>query len=682
VNLVKRRAKNPRCSRFACVALLVGLAIFSRPRAAHAAEPSIRSEEAEQIVHLLEYVGSDYGGAVSGGQVVNPAELEEQLEVLAEAGRVAARLGTRPMRGGFVPRAVVERVRALVMGHRPEADVAAAVKDARAEFAAFFDLIEGPREPPSRDRGKELFEQHCATCHGQLGRADTPRAAEYTPRPANFHDPQVAGALSPLRAFTTMRFGVPKTSMVPFDFLSDKERWDVAFYVSELDHAESSASADEARMYSLAELASQSDDELREGLRRVGVTENAVEGTLAFLRRRAPYDPSTVNPNGAALRVLRARAGLGKIDRWLVRGDVDRAKAALLSVYLDEVEPLEAPLRAADPALVREVELLFKEVRADIDQRVPRQELDRKLDTLSVALARAGRLLAGSSDRPSFWATAVSSAGIALREGAEAALVIAALLAVVARAGLPQRKRWVHAGWIAAAALGALTWLASRRVVEMSGLGRETLEGASALLAAVVLFYVSYWLFAKREAARWIAYLKTRATEGGAAASLLGISFLAVYREAFETVIFYQALVAEPGTGPAAGIGALIGIALLVLLVVAYGRAGKFAPPKSFFAFSGLLLYGLSVVFAGQGIAALQTTGFLPLHPARLPHLPALGVYPTIETYAVQTTLVVLAVAAWWLLRAHRAPAAVRPPSDPPQPGGNAIAGSSEGAKL
>jgi high-affinity iron transporter len=642
--------------------------------AASAADASTRRDEAEQIVHLLEYVGADYGGAVSGGEIKNAGELEEQLEVLAEAGRVAARLATSPSRHGFDPRVGVDRVRALVAAHRSESEVAAAVKLARSEFAAFYDLTEAPRQPPSRKHGGELYQQHCATCHGEQGRADTARAAEYTPHPANFHEPAIAGALSPLRVFTTVRYGVPKTSMVPFDFLSDADRWDLAFYVSGFDHA-AATPVEQVRMFDLGELAAESDDELRDGLRRAGVAESNLEAALSDLRVRAPYDPAIVSPKGAALHVLRARAALRKIERRFLRGDVEAAKTSLLALYLEEVEPIEAPLRAADPSLVGELETQFKELRAEIDRGAPPPEVERHLEVLSLSLGRAGRALASTGDRPSFWGTAISSTGIALREGAEAALLIAALLAIAGRSGQGHRKRWVHGGWLLAVVAGALTWVASRRAVEMSGLDRETLEGASALLAAAVLFYVSYWLFAKREAARWVTYLKTKANAGRAAATLFGVAFLAVYREAFETIIFYQALVAEPGSGPAAGVGALIGMALLVLLVLAYGRAGKFAPPKSFFSFSSLLLYGLSVVFTGQGIAALQNTGLFPLHPVRLPQIPSLGVYPTIETYAVQAALVVLALAAFWKLRVPRDEPALRPPSGPPGPSGERTTG-------
>jgi high-affinity iron transporter len=666
---VRRRPPPPSAWRLDLFAFLVGVLLGSSwVRPASAADANQRRTEAEQVVHLLEYVGADYGAALGSGSAPNESEIAEQLEVLAEAGRVATRLATSPRRG-FDPRASVERVRALVAARRPDAEVKDGVKVSRAEFAAFYDLTDAPRETPSRQRGQALFVQFCATCHGETGHADTPRAAEYQPHPANFHEPAIARALSPLRVFTTVRFGVPNTSMVPFDFLSDEERWDLAFYVSEFDHAGAAPPAESVRMFDLGELAEQSDDDLRDALRRAGIAEGAVEDVLSDLRLRAPYDPETAHPRGARERVLRARAGLRKVERRVVRGDPEGAETNLLSVYLEEVEPLEANLRAADPTLVLELETQFKELRVDIDRRAPDAEVERKLNALSQLLGRAGRVLGTSNERPSFWGTAISSAGIALREGVEAALLIAALLAVVTRAGQSERRRWVHAGWIVAVLAGGLTWFVTRRLVQMSGLGRETLEGASALLAAVVLFYVSYWLFAKREAARWISYLKSKANTGQAAASLFGISFLAVYREGFETIIFYQALVAEPDSAPAAGVGALAGVALLVCLVVAYGRAGKFAPPKSFFAFSSLLLYGLSVVFAGQGIAALQTAGLFPLHPVRLPQWPSLGIYPTIETYAAQSLLIVLAVTAYWKLRAPHAADALRPPSGPPGPG-------------
>jgi high-affinity iron transporter len=653
------------------VALGVLLATMgaSRPaRATDAADALL----AEQVIHLLDYVGADYGLAVSGGQVTNPTELTEQSEVLAEAARIAAKLHSPANAPNF--RARVLAARELVEGHRPEAEVVAAIRAVRTELTAYFDVSLSPRELPSHERGQQLYEMHCATCHGADGRADTPRAAEISPRPANFLAPEVARLLSPARAFATTRFGVPRTAMVPFDFLSDAERWDVAFYTTGLDHARPAGPPKrEARIFGLGDLAEESDDALRADLRAAGIAENEVENALADLRTVAPYDTETLRPKGAPQFLMLARAALKKVHFALVRGDRDEARTRLLGVYLDDIEPIESDLREADVTLARDVELQFREIRGDIDRGVPELEVSRKLDALAALLGRAEPAITGSER--SFGRAVFFSATLALREGVEAALLIAALLAIVARTGEPDRKRWVHAGWGTAAGAGAITWFAARHFVQMSGLGRETLEGAAALLAAAVLFYVSYWLFAKREAARWMGYLRAKAGSGQAAFSLFGISFLAVYREAFETILFYQPIIARPGAAAPAGLGAVIGAALLVGLVIAYGRAGKFAPPRSFFTFSTVLLYGLAVVFTGQGIAALQTTGYLPLHPVALPHVAALGIYPTLETYAAQAVLVALAVAAAVVTRYRE------PPAPPGRAGGN-MAGSREGVKL
>jgi len=105
--------------------------------AAASADRAAVNTDAAEVVHLLDYVGADYGGAVENGQVKNADELEEQVEVLDEAGRVAARLAKARASKGFDPRAGVDRVRQLVVAHRPEAEVAGQTADSvLAELAA------------------------------------------------------------------------------------------------------------------------------------------------------------------------------------------------------------------------------------------------------------------------------------------------------------------------------------------------------------------------------------------------------------------------------------------------------------------------------------------------------------------------------------------------------------------
>ena len=581
-------------------------------------------------------MAGDYGGAVADGKVVDERELAEQLEVVAEARRIADHLGGLG--------AVIDGVRAVMEAHGPQTAVAAAVSRAESELRARFDLADVPERTPSFERGREIFAEHCAPCHGATGFADTERAAQYTPRPANFHDPRVAGPLSPFRIFTTVRFGVPNTAMVPFSTFSDEARWSVAFYAATLDHAPAASGAPEARLFSLAELARESDDDLRAALREAGVEEARVEASLAVLRTRAPYE--TVQASSSSTLIL-ARADLVRAASLYDRQEREDATAAVVNAYLDGVEPVEAMLRDRDGALARHLEETFRDLRAAMAKRAPKEDVRTRITGLLADIARAERALDAAKDgEGAFLRTLVSSAGIALREGVEAALLLAALLAVAEKTGNRERKRFIHMGWLAALFAGGLTWVITTRLTRVSGLSRETIEGVTALLAAVVLFYVSYWLFARQEATRWLAFLKSRAGSQRAALSLFGIAFLAAYREAFETVIFFQALVADAGAPRAAWLGIVLGVFLLLVLVLVYGRAGRFTPPRPFFTFSSALLYALCVVFCGQGIAALQTAGHLPLHALDGPHVPALGIYPTVETSAAQLALVAAGVLA------------------------------------
>ena len=135
----------------------------------------------------------------------------------------------------------------------------------------------------------------------------------------------------------------------------------------------------------------------------------------------------------------RAR-GAEKLGPQLAQGDREGARHALLQVYLDDIEPIEAPLRARDPALTRDLEASFKDLRSDIERGAPTSNLEPKLEGLLGLLSKAAVSLDGADGAPSFLTTMFSSTGIALREGVEAALLIAALLAVVARAGGNERE--------------------------------------------------------------------------------------------------------------------------------------------------------------------------------------------------------------------------------------------------
>ena len=621
--------------------LLLLVVAPGRARADAGDSPEIEVE-AQRLVHILGYTASDYGGAVAGGAITNPSEYEEQLSLLADATKIAARLQPTPAANATTPNlaAGVAKVRGLVESKAPEAQVAAAVVEIRGAVTAAFHLAEAPSAPPDLLRGRSLFIEHCATCHGQSGRADTARAASLTPHPANFHDLRVGEALTPLRVAGTVRFGINGTAMVPFTFLSDADRWALAFYVTGLRHE--TTPGEGSPTYTLAELSIRSDAQLSAELAAAGIPADRREAILSDLRRRAPYEDRA---GKSPLSIARAKLDRARIA--VARGDRASARGEIIDAYLEGIEPAEGPLRAMDASLVNGLEQRFGALRARLESGATPAEIDEGIAALLGEVTRADYLLAQPAEERSFVSTAISSGGILLREGVEAALLIAALLGIATQAGLGERKRWIHAGYISALVLGLVTWFASSRLIALSGAKREMIEGVTALLATLVLFYVSFSLLAKTEVARWMKFLRAQVSPGRAAASLFGVAFLAAYREAFETVLFYQALLASTASTAAAIVGGLGGAILLAVIVFAYSRAGRFAPPQVFFKVSSYLLYALAVVFIGQGIAALQLTGALPIHPLAMPSLPALGVHPTIETCAAQLVLVALAAFAW-----------------------------------
>lgn len=657
------------------MSLAVALSLVARPASAEPAEPP--EVEARRMVHILGYVAADYGGSVEGGAITNQAEFDEQLQLLSDAAKIASSIQpavpAAPSGGGAALdlSAAVAKVRGLVEAKASADQVAAAATEARTGLINAFRLAQAPDKAPSFERGKALYAEHCATCHGETGKADTARAATFTPRPASFLDPDIGEPMTPFRVATTVRFGVSGTAMVPFSFLSDAEHWDLAFFVVGLRHT--TAPASEAPTYALSELAVRADADVRKDLTAAGIEEAKHDAILADLRRRAPYDDRA---SASPFTIVRSK--LNRAQVLIARGERDAARPHIIDAYLEGIEPAEPAIRAADAALALSIEDRFRSLRGRFEAGAPPAEVDAEIASILREITRAEAALAPSRGGRSFASTAISSAGILLREGVEAALLIAALLGLAAQAGLGDRKRYVHLGWGVALGLGAITWLVSSKLIAISGARRELIEGVTALLATAVLFYVSYSLLAKREVARWMKFLRERVSKRSAALSLFGVALLAAYREAFETVLFYQALLASNASVTAAITGAVAGAVILVLLVVAYTRAGRFAPPQVFFKISSYLLYALAIIFIGQGVSAMQLAGVLPLHPVSGPAVPALGIYPTLETLSAQLALVALAVVALLVNRSaspSAAPAAPQAASakssgegDPPAP--------------
>jgi high-affinity iron transporter len=185
------------------------------------------------------------------------------------------------------------------------------------------------------------------------------------------------------------------------------------------------------------------------------------------------------------------------------------------------------------------------------------------------------------------------------------------------------------------------------------------MEGFISVFAAVALFYVGYWLHTRAEAKKWREFINERVANALSTKKifgLMGISFFAVYREAFEVVLFYRALWLQSGSSHAAvlwGFGA--GLAALLATTFAIIKLGLKIPLKYFFGATGTLLYVMAFVFAGNGIKELQAAGWMPSTPIRFaPQVPLLGIYPTLQTLAAQAVMVLAFISTTYFLTRER----------------------------
>jgi high-affinity iron transporter len=350
--------------------------------------------------------------------------------------------------------------------------------------------------------------------------------------------------------------------------------------------------------------------------------------------------------------------------------------------YLNHFEYVEIPLRVADPQFTLDAESKFAEVRQSIrDGRT--DDVRERIIELRGIIDEAERRLSSPGLTAPLLVTSQSFL-IIFREGLEAVLLLSVLLGYLEAAKATQFRRPILWGVGLAVLATLVTVVAVHFIIELAPVGREVMEAATAILAVVVLFWVSFWLISRLEHERWMEFLKARvwtAVSLGSAASLMLIGFTAVYREGFETVLFYEALFSF-GQGLAGWIllGFGLGIVALAAVTVAIFKLGRRLPVKAFLSVAVLLLMATSIAFLGNAFYELQQADLVGYHPlVGWPRLPiylaqATGYYPTRETVFAQAALLaVYVIGALWMFvgrpmvhgrRGPTAPAPTTPASD------------------
>ena len=594
---------------------------------------------------LLDYIAVDYTEAVSGGEVTNELEYAEMQEFSASVAERMAALPANAHRAQLVAEA-----EALVESISTKVEPAVVARDARrlaSELIAAFPVPLAPEAAPDLARGAALYAQNCASCHGVSGGGDGPAAEGLDPPPIAFDDVVRARERSAFALYQVIGQGLEGTAMPGFSDLGAEDRWSLAYYsgsiaFEDVERGRRIWNDDpeiRARIPDLAALSGLTPATLGEAIS----TERA-DAVMAYLRAH-PEAMASDTTGSLALARKRLQQSLAAYEA----GNEAEARELALSAYLDGFEPLEAVLSTRDADLLASVETGMAELRAAIGRGDPLAAVAQRVNALDVLFYRAETVLA--PDNASEASAFAGAFAILLREGLEALLIVIAMIAFLRKAERTEVLPFVHGGWLSALGAGALTWVAATYLIGVSGAGRELVEGFGSLFAALVLLSVGIWMHGKSQAGEWQRYIRKtmqHALSRRSAWFLFGLAFLVVYREVFETILFFAALWTQGHADAILG-GAASAVVLLGLIAWAMLRYSRRLPIGTFFAYSSVLIGILAVVLAGKGISGLQEAGLLGITPLpNLPRIPILGIAPALEPVAAQILTLAIIGSGYW----------------------------------
>jgi len=557
-----------------------------------AASLSAQDNSAKRVSSIVSVAVEEYAKAVDErGKLISADEYQETAGFLVDAKAIAAKI-----QGYDAPlaRAVLDTLIQTVRLKRPPSELRLIGQRFLGALGSA-GAMDMPTAPLDTAAGQMLYRGSCASCHGMSGLGDGPMAKSLSTPPLAIGVRTKTPELTPSLAFNVVSVGVRGTAMLPFGSLPVQQRWNIINYV-----------------YSM-----------RGEPMRLPAASDATNASIA---------------SRTILALLDSALDFARAGKTAEAGD--RAFDAYIAF-----EPLETPTRAKKPGLVTTMERHF----ADFKGAVRRSDVAGARESRD-AIADGLPEVVNLTQRPSTaWEAFLQSLVIILREGFEAILVIGAVVAFLIKMGHRERLRSIWLGM----ALGLLASFATAVVLStlLSAIpaSRDIVEGITMLVAVAVLFSVSYWLISRVEAAKWQQFIRSKVTNAldhGGGKALALVSFLAVYREGAETALFYQALFNEgPHVGLPISLGIIAGFALLAVIFTLFYRYGVRIPMRPFFTVTSVLLYYMAFVFAGTGIRELQEGNLVRITLVRgVPHIDAMGIYPSVETLLAQAVLVALFV--------------------------------------
>jgi high-affinity iron transporter len=342
-------------------------------------------------------------------------------------------------------------------------------------------------------------------------------------------------------------------------------------------------------------------------------------------------------------------------------GKYDKAFAKSRSAYLDSYEGIEIPLRPINPDFTLDMEIKFAELRNMIQQHQQYARIEAKVVEIRSGLDESERLVTGTGVIAPTLAFSTSFS-IIFREGLESALIIGAILTYLEASRNSQYKKHVYLGILIAIIASAITWFVAQFIIDITGASKALIEAIAGISAVIVLFWVSFWILNKVETKKWIEFVKAKvwqATTTGSVMVFAMLSFFTVYREGFETVLFYQAMFSfAENMEIFVLLGLVIGLAVIISIVFVIRKLGKKLPLRVLFGLTMAIGAYMSIAFIGNAVREFQEIGYIStthlfgIIPRLEINLATMtGIHPTLETTIAQIILLsIYSVGALYIL--------------------------------
>lgn len=601
------------------------------------AQKSYDEKEVRTLVTLLDYVAKDYPGAVEKSKVISDTEYQEITEFTQTCISLHSKLNPKINKAAFsVLKKDLDDLLKFIREKVAAEKIDLQSHSIKEKILAMGLLKLSPKGWPSLKSGTLIYKQKCASCHGEKGGGDGALAANLSPKPANFLDKEVMSGLSPLQAYNVIKLGLEGTPMRSFSELSERELWDISFYIMSLRHINSTVASNVSTELSIDTVSRLTDDQLSKYLKNQQFKYN-----LAQVRS---YQPKVLKPlEFAKFNLDESLAAFKQNDKTL-------AQDLALTAYLEGVELVEASIKSIDAKVVANVE------RAMINYRSALTGNDaRRVEELNAVAKKqidiAGDLLGNKAYSYSF--TFGAALSILLREALEALIIIIVVLSILRPLNIKKAINYIHIGWIVALLVGIASWFFIGTLIKMSGSSRELMEGIGSIIAVIVLIYMGAWLHTKSEIKKWKEFVElkiSKVAQSGKWYLLMFFSFIVVFREAFEVVLFLATLkldVPEEGSS-AIGWAVITAAVLVTLFSISILRYSKRLPLRQIFKISAYVMAVLTVVLTGKGFRALQEAGYFSENMLKVDfRLESLGIYPTVESLLAQMVVLLIVLGLW-----------------------------------